>query len=432
MFGKRLHKVTYEEIQSLLENKELFEGYRLDFKRDIGKKAKEVAKDVSSFANTNGGFLIYGIDDDENQTIVGIESIVNNRNVVEWFNQAVSGNVMPDIFYKEPHCIKIPGGDRVLMIVEIPESSRKPHMLSDDHRYYIRVNDSSRAAKHHEVRDMFSYSRERKSDFEKFYKERNLDVGAEMFGLTPLSSQIHRSYERINVSEGPMVVYSLLPKYINEDILKGSNTENISWLDRNKDIEIGNRTISLYSSGYDLEGKSDGYISRHFDRDRRLMSYFEVITTGYVEAGFSNSFCYPYHEKAINKNMFAIYQNLMVGYSTSLLKWAKAFYDHCGYREEFLFQVSFVDVLNCRLYGFRENFNDTRYKHSSIMNKHDNAFSIRHKISIEDLGDDVITEVSQMISYKISRTFGVTEDLLFLDGKFPNNGMDHFGLYGLR
>lgn len=432
MFGKRLHKVTFQDIVTLLQNNELYEGVRLDFKRDIGSKTKEVAKDVSSFANTNGGFLLYGIDDNDSNTIIGVETIIKNRNIVEWFNQAVSGNVMPSIFYREPHCIKIPHGNRVIMIVEIPESSRKPHMLTDDHKYYIRVNDSSKAAKHHEVRDMFSYSKERKSDFSKFYKNRNLDSDGDDFGMTPLSKQVDRKYDRINATNGPMILFSLLPKYINEEILRGSNTEQVKWFDKNRDVNIGNRTISLYSSGYDLEGKSDGYISKHKDRNKSLVSYFEALTTGYVESGFSHSFCFAFHEEAIKKDIFAIYQNLIVGYSMSLLKWARSFYDYCDYREEFLFQISFVNVLNSRLYGFKDNFDHTRYKFSSIMNKHDNEFSIKNKISIEDLDDDIILDLGKMISYKISRAFGITEDLLFDNNKFPDNGMDHFGLYGMR
>jgi len=377
MFGKRIHKVTYEDLVKLLDSKELHEGYRLDFKRELGRKNKEIAKDVSSFANTNGGYLIYGIDDDDDQTIIGIDSIVNNRNIAEWFNQVISGNVMPDIFYKEPHCIKIPDTDKVVMIIEIPESSRKPHMLTEDHRYYIRVNDSSRAAKHHEVRDMFSYSRDRKSDFESYFKYRNLDTDNENFALTYLSNKIERQPTNNDLKNRPLILFSVLPKYINEEMFLGSSAEQLHWFNKHSTVEIGNESLEIHGHYSDMKGKIDGYISEHLDRNQEFCSYFEVLTNGFVEAGFSRSFANV--STRTQKQCWTLDVDLIIGYYIGLLKWIRKFYTHCEYRDEFLIQISMTDILDAKLLGFKKEVRPS-YMYDDLRNKYDNKLSIAKRV----------------------------------------------------
>src|SRR4051812_41318824 len=65
MIPKPLSQVSERDIQALVG--QVSEGRTLDFKRDLpgGSDAdkKEFLADVSSFANTNGGDLILGVDE---------------------------------------------------------------------------------------------------------------------------------------------------------------------------------------------------------------------------------------------------------------------------------------------------------------------------------------------------------------------------------
>jgi predicted HTH transcriptional regulator len=68
MIPKRLGDVTYEDLEDLLRS-EVREGKSIDYKRALpgnseGQK-KEFLYDVSSFANTVGGDLIIGVDEDK-------------------------------------------------------------------------------------------------------------------------------------------------------------------------------------------------------------------------------------------------------------------------------------------------------------------------------------------------------------------------------
>lgn len=428
MFGKSIYKITYHELQKLLKSNAIFEGHRLDFKEDFGSKTKEIAKDVSSFANANGGFLIYGIDDDKN--ICGVDKITNDRGVVEWFNQAVSGNVEPSVFYYDPSCIEIPESDKIVIIIEIPESSKKPHMLTSDYRYYTRINDSSMVAKHFQVRDMFMYSRDKKSDFSTFYENRNLDKEKDNFAETPLSIKIKRNVENSDGPKRPLVVFSIIPKYLDEEIFKGNTEDNMLWLKTHQYINVGDYSCTMYGSHYDLKGKLDGYVSEHIDRSKAYCSYFELLTNGYLEAGFSSSMTYTGHDDYTNKSFWTVHIDMVIGYYIALLKWAKEFYEYCDYREEFLFQVSITDALNARLYGFKEDFNYRRHKNKQIRNEFDNNIAIPKAISTRDLDDDKILKYAIDASDKIHRTFGLNQDYLFENSKYPSKKIQEFDLYG--
>jgi len=66
MILKLLNAITEEDLQSLITNG-VAEGRTIDYKRDLpgnsdGDK-KEFLADVSSFANTGGGDLVFGMDE---------------------------------------------------------------------------------------------------------------------------------------------------------------------------------------------------------------------------------------------------------------------------------------------------------------------------------------------------------------------------------
>ena len=68
MIDKPLSQITFADIERVVAEK-WPEGKTLDYKRDpYGNKdddKKELLKDVSSFANTQGGDILIGVDEDK-------------------------------------------------------------------------------------------------------------------------------------------------------------------------------------------------------------------------------------------------------------------------------------------------------------------------------------------------------------------------------
>ena len=64
---ERFNKVNQKFLESLIENG-IEENLHLDYKEQLGSNA-EIAKDLSSFANNDGGNIIYGMKEVDNKPI---------------------------------------------------------------------------------------------------------------------------------------------------------------------------------------------------------------------------------------------------------------------------------------------------------------------------------------------------------------------------
>jgi predicted HTH transcriptional regulator len=76
-------EINQDYIESLIESG-IEESLHLDYKESLGSNA-EIAKDISSFANSDGGNIIYGIIEEKNKPI-GIK-LIKGRDVRERIDQ---------------------------------------------------------------------------------------------------------------------------------------------------------------------------------------------------------------------------------------------------------------------------------------------------------------------------------------------------------
>jgi predicted HTH transcriptional regulator len=133
--------MNYKEIKELIAQGE---STTLEFKRKIISPVK-LAKELAAFANTKGGNLLIGVDDDG--TIVGIDS---EKSAIELVNQVCEFFVDPPL---EPRIEIVNVSWHDVLVVQIDESRHKPHYLPQDEdgteqklsqrRVYIRVGEKS-------------------------------------------------------------------------------------------------------------------------------------------------------------------------------------------------------------------------------------------------------------------------------------------------
>ena len=136
--------ITKNTRLSLYELNELIEGgenQNVEFKRKFTEPEK-IAKEMLAFANTHGGRILFGIDDDK--SVVGVES---EKGEIEYIDLAARFFCEPEINYTVDimHIYR-----KDVIIVNIPESFQKPHRLiengksdEDETKVYIRVKDRS-------------------------------------------------------------------------------------------------------------------------------------------------------------------------------------------------------------------------------------------------------------------------------------------------
>lgn len=142
------------EVLNLIE---MGEDYHCEFKRKFSTH-KKIAKEMIAFANSGGGYILFGIDDDKK--IIGIESEKSEADLIQdsadnYCEPAIDYNIE----YKE-----LKGKE--IIIVEIPESNKKPHRIQDyknvininDAVVSIRVNDKSVLASKEMIKIMINES----------------------------------------------------------------------------------------------------------------------------------------------------------------------------------------------------------------------------------------------------------------------------------
>ncbi len=117
------------EVLNLIENGE---NYHCEFKRKFSTHRK-IAKEMIAFANSGGGFLLFGIDDDGK--VIGLESEKSEANlIIETADKYCEPPININIEYKE-----LKGKE--IIIIEIPESANKPHRIQD-YKKRININDA--------------------------------------------------------------------------------------------------------------------------------------------------------------------------------------------------------------------------------------------------------------------------------------------------
>ncbi len=112
------------------------EGLLLEFKRAISSPEK-IAREIAAFANTHGGHLIVGVDDDH--TITGVESYHEQDFFLE---QAAHELCTPALVYSME---VIPYYSRDILLVQIKEAEKKPVTVRNGQGdvVFVRVEDQS-------------------------------------------------------------------------------------------------------------------------------------------------------------------------------------------------------------------------------------------------------------------------------------------------
>jgi predicted HTH transcriptional regulator len=113
------------------------EGVMLDFKKTI-TSCEKIARTMVSFANNKGGRLLVGVYDDG--TIKGVKSEDEERYML---TRAATEYTSPPL---SPVFEEVYVDDKLVLVVDIPESETKPHFgLADDGKWwvYVRVKDKS-------------------------------------------------------------------------------------------------------------------------------------------------------------------------------------------------------------------------------------------------------------------------------------------------
>jgi Putative DNA-binding domain len=153
-----LRLVTKADLERLVLEA-VQESLTLDYKdaRSLGKTSperNELCKDVSAFANSASGQIIYGIEEQGPRPIrVQDPDSVNPAEITrEWIEQVIDSNVQPRIQNLVVQSIDVATG-RVAYVITIPQATTYAPHQAPDNNYYCRQNFQSVPMEDYQVRD---------------------------------------------------------------------------------------------------------------------------------------------------------------------------------------------------------------------------------------------------------------------------------------
>jgi hypothetical protein len=200
--SKSTEKWTLSKVQRMIKNKIKEDSY-LDYKaseallaQDGGKLLKEFSKDVSAFANSGGGVIIYGVVEEGHLPIKIDNGFDPAQMTRESLDQMISSTIHPNIEDVRVHQIETDKGNRVFYVIEIPQSDRAPHQAHDK-RFYARRNFISEPMEEYEIRDVLMRNKAPNVTLD-FYFRRN-GARIEQFPLSLVDLEILHGVE-INAS----------------------------------------------------------------------------------------------------------------------------------------------------------------------------------------------------------------------------------------
>ena len=139
--------MNYRDVRNLIEEGE---GYDVEFKRRVSAPEK-IARTLIAFANTKGGYMLFGVDDDG--SIVGVES---EKSEADLIREAGMLYCEPPI---HPRIDIVPFNGKDVIVASVEESGDKPHRFTGGNghpgeatKVFIRVKDKTVIASKEVVR----------------------------------------------------------------------------------------------------------------------------------------------------------------------------------------------------------------------------------------------------------------------------------------
>lgn len=288
ILGKRADKLNSSDIIRLIDN-QIQESKTLDYKKELNlskdKDKKEFLFDVSAMFNTEGGCIIFGIEelkDDKNQNtgrpnkICGIE-IENSDKLVQQIEDIVKNSTEPSISQLLINEIQV--SDLKVLVLGIPKCLALPAMVtfSQTNKFYKRRNSGKFPVDVYELNQMFMQNQILIEKAKDFQKKRISEV---------------LSKENIpNLAGDSIFLIHIIPFSFLENLITDFAVQN-------NDLTTKMRPILSQSTGWNLMYNLDGFATFAANHQmREITSYNQLFRNGVYEIYSSELFYRTRHQK---------------------------------------------------------------------------------------------------------------------------------------
>lgn len=334
MLSNKLDNIVLDDIQSLIDN-EVCEGKEIEYKSELhietGDQRREFLADVSSFANANGGDLIFGITEDSNSklpnSICGIQ-IKNEDEIVRQIESILRDSIqprIPDIKFKLIHI----SDDNYVLIIRIAPSFIAPHraIYKGWDKFLTRNSKGKYQMDVNELRTAFNMTQELSKQIEDYKLNRIAEIGANRY--------------KILKDEYPIFIIQMLPI----SSFQRNNFYSIS--------EIYNVMNSVNSNSFGIAGNkqitvdgviiSDVYKYASSNTDKKAYAHYKIngiiekATVYFFNPNFVSTGMWP------SKKLKLIYKNDLIQKTINTTEEMLQFYKKIGITPPILISCAIIN-----------------------------------------------------------------------------------------
>lgn len=411
IFSKSFDEIKYEDVEKLIDSN-ITESLILDYKKEIigdDRSKKEILKDISSMANSSGGYIIIGIDEDKEsgypvKPFYGTSRIINNQKVEEWLEQVIRSNIQPNINFRIKPIPFLNEDEKCLIIIYVPMSLRSPHMVTynGDNRYYIRHNTQSTPAENYEIIELFERSKRMEDKIKKFFGEKNyLDKNSDNFCQNDLTKNLIDDY--ISKPAESVVVFISIPEFFEE---------KIDFLSDYIEKFLLNEYFIPPSKRATLEGRLFFKTYPSSETRDKYIRYLHLYKNGITEYGLSDIYKILQGNEMqnkwfYNKKFFSFAK--IIGYFWEFLKFLNNYYNLIKYTYNLKIIINFSNTENTYLSfygkGWLQPFDPeyTLYDKEKCLSKN---LQIIEDINIFELNNEKMKSLVYRIAEQIGNAYG--------------------------
>jgi hypothetical protein len=339
MISKSISEITPSDFQNLIDN-EVPESKTIEYKQTLNLKTdsdrKEFLADVSSFANTSGGDLIYGIAENEKKLPYKFENIdIKNFDEIKLqIDSLIRDGIVPRINGIQMKEFKMTEA-KLILLIRIPKSWNSPHqvVLKGSNKFYARASNGKYLMDIHDLKSAFLLSDTIAQKIREFIAERVLHIAS---GDSPLPLL---PYGKIVLHLVPLSSFNIPPP----DILKFK-----SIITKIRALNGGSR-----SPRYNLDGL---IISSMASIEKGCDSYLQLFRNGIIET-VNSELLYPYNE---NNLQIPVSDSINYEYSIiEILHEYMEFYKKLDVGLPIFLFLSLIDIKGYKIFppNYRSSFN---------------------------------------------------------------------------
>lgn len=268
--GKKLSDLQLEDFQRLV-NDRVQEYDTVEYKRDMYGNSdadkREMLKDITSMANHRGGYLLIGIDENEEgipTDIVGIEA----GSHVERITSCCLDNVDKRIVGLDVRDVPLSNG-RVVIIISIPESINAPHIITHTglNQFWKRHGRQKDKMTIDEIGEVFDKRLSNLNRLDRFLFTRKAEILED-------------------IGEQTFMIISAAPPYLRNETIFNNRDENLrNLISQPPRLQQVNRGISCGRPYPNINGLRADNRTPYSRMDIPVEMYIELFAIGYIEFG---------------------------------------------------------------------------------------------------------------------------------------------------